>query len=516
MTMNDRPETNAVVVPAVPVKATKWVRFDLKERTIRGVSVTFYKRRARGCWVMDWTCKKLRVQKNTDAFTLEDAAAVAGIAIERVQQEGNGLAAKRRAEQAQRGPCATVSDVLQRLDSEAGRAFWPSSETRRTYATSLRQLAESAAGSYRGVTSGGIESLTLDKVLTEAVLEAFQAGRQGLPRVNVRACLPGNGGANSTLRNVRAIFMEKAVRAVFEGLKLPDLEAFRAVPYLPVKVEGFQEWPVEVYRAFDAGAARLRDLRCDGPLAPGMLVRAVYVPRGHAAREMGDKEGVLLSTGNVRCRDGGADTAADAEVTARVQWVWRGGEVIVHEVPLRHLRAVEVDYSALWLVNACLRRLGLRASELLAARRSWLERRLDRTGVLRWCLVVKDRPEEGFTLLKHGAARNLVLDEELAALLTARGEGWLIGPGMAASARDDLVERLHNTWLRQFIPDRVKANHELRMWAGSLVYRQTGSLGDTAYFLGHRTTVTTERFYARWWQSSAVLDARAVSVAPVG
>lgn len=503
--MNRPDDAHAVNVPGLPVKKTKWVRFDVKERTIRGVSVTFYKRRAGGCWVMDWTCKRLRVQKNTDAFTLEDAAAVAGIAIERVQQEGNGLAAKRRAEQAQRGPCATVSDVLQRLDSDAGRAFWPSSETRRTYATSLRQLAESAAGSYRGVTSGGIESLTLDKVLTAAVLEAFQAGRQGLPRVNVRACLPGNGGANSTLRNVRALFMEKAVSAVFEGLKLPDLEAFRAVPYLPVKVEGFQEWPVEVYRAFDAGAARLRDLRCDGPLAPGMLVRAVYVPRGHAAREMGDKEGVLLEMTN------GEGGMTNGEALARVQWVWRGGEVIVHEVPLRHLRAVEVDYSELWLVNVCLRRLGLRASELLAARRSWLERRPDRAGVLRWCLVVKDRPEEGFTLLKHGAGRNLVLDEELAALLTARGEGWLIGPGLAASARDDLVERLHNTWLRQFIPDRVKANHELRMWAGSLVYRQTGSLSDTAYFLGHRTTVTTERFYARWWQSSAVLDAQAVA-----
>lgn len=505
MTMNDRPETNAVVVPAVPVKATKWVRFDLKERTIRGVSVTFYKRRQHGCWVMDWTCKKVRVQKNTDAFTLEDAAAVAALAIEKIQQEGNGLAAKRRAEQAQRGPCATVGDVLDRLEAEAGRAFWASSETRRTYATSLRQLAESAAGSYRGVTSGGIESLTLDKVLTAEVVERFQAVRQGLPRVNVRACLPGNGGANSTLRNARALLMEKAVGVVFEGLKLPDLEAFRAVPYLPVKVDGFQEWPAEVYAAFDAGAARLREFDAAGELRPGMLVRAVYLPRGHAAREMGDKEGVLLET----LRKG------DGEM-GRVQWVWRGGEVIVHEVPVRHLRAVEVDYSELWLVNACLRRLGLRSSELLAARRSWLERRPDRAGVLRWCLVVKDRPEEGFTLLKHGAGRNLVLDEELAGLLTARGEGWLIGPTMAASARDDLVERLHNTWLRQFIPDRVKANHELRMWAGSLVYRQTGSLGDTAYFLGHRTTVTTERFYARWWQSSAVLDARAVSVAPVG
>lgn len=502
--MNDRPETNAVV-PAVPVKATKWVRFDLKERTIRGVSVTFYKRRQGGCWVMDWTCKKLRVQKNTDAFTLEDAAAVAAMAIEKIQQEGNGLAAKRRAEQAQRGPCATVGDVLDRLEAEAGRAFWPSSETRRTYATSLRQLAESAAGSYRGVTSGGIESLTLDKVLTAEVVERFQAVRQGLPRVNVRACLPGNGGANSTLRNARALLMDKAVGVVFEGLKLPDLEAFRAVPYLPVKVDGFQEWPAEVYAAFDAGAARLREFDAAGELRPGMLVRAVYLPRGHAAREMGDKEGVLMET----LRKG------DGEM-GRVQWVWRGGEVIVHEVPVRHLRAVEVDYSELWLVNACLRRLGLRSSELLAARRSWLERRPDRAGVLRWCLVVKDRPEEGFTLLKHGAGRNLVLDEELAGLLTARGEGWLIGPTMAASARDDLVERLHNTWLRQFIPDRVKANHELRMWAGSLVYRQTGSLGDTAYFLGHRTTVTTERFYARWWQSSAVLDARAVSVAPVG
>lgn len=492
--MNDRPETNVAVVPAVPEKK-KWVRFDVKERTVRGVAVTFYKRRQGGCWVMDWTCKKLRVQKNTDAFTLEDACAVAALAIEKVQQEGNGLAAKRRAEQAQRGPCATVGDLLDRLEAEAGRAFWPSSETRRTYATALRQLAEEAVGS----NLGSLLSSTLDKVLTREVVEGFQARRQGLPRVNVRQVLPGNGGANSTLRNARALLMEKAVGVVFEGLKLPDLEAFRAVPYLPVKVEGFQEWPAEVYAAFDAGAARLREFDAAGDLRPGMLVRAVYLPRGHVAREMGDKEGVLLET-------------VDNGELASVQWVWRGGEVIVHEVPMRHLRAVEVDYAELWLVNACLRRLGLRSSELLAARRSWLEKRPDRAGVMRWCLVVRDRPEEGFTLLKHGAPRNLVLDEELAGLLTGRGEGWLIGPTLAASARDDLVERLHNTWLRQFIPDRVKANHELRMWAGSLVYRQTGSLGDTAYFLGHRTTVTTERFYARWWQSSAVLDARAVSV----
>lgn len=504
--MNIRPDDSVVAVaaavPAGPVKAKKWVRFDVKERVIRGVSVTFYKRRQGGCWVMDWTCKKLRVQKNTDAFTLEDAVAVAALAIEGLQQEGNGLAAKRRAEQAQRGPCATVGEVLERLDSAAGRAFWPSAETRRTYATSLRQLAECGMRNAEGGMRNGIEVLTLDKVLTAEVVELFQAGRQGLPRVNVRACLPGNGGANSTLRNVRALLMPKAVGAVFAGMKLPDLEAFRAVPYLPVKVEGFQEWSAEVYRAFDEGAARLRGFDAAGELQPGMLVRAVYLPRGHAAREMGDKEGVLLET----LRGG------DFEM-GRVQWVWRGGEVIVHEVPRRHLRAVEVDYAEMWLVNACLRRLGLRSSELLAARRSWLERRLDqRAGVMRWCLVVRDRPEEEFMLLKHGAGRNLVLDEELAGLLTARGEGWLIGPGMADTAREELVERLHNTWLRQFIPDRVKANHELRMWAGSLVYRQTGSLDEAKYFLGHRTTVTTERFYARWWQSSAVLDARAVGM----
>jgi integrase len=143
----------------------------------------------------------------------------------------------------------------------------------------------------------------------------------------------------------------------------------------------------------------------------------------------------------------------------------------------------------LWLINVCLRRLGLRAEELLAARREWLEQ--DAQG--RWCLVVKDRP--GWQVLKHGKPRRLLLDAELAGVLLQK-VGFLIADGLGETTRYDLIYRRHSEFLRRFIPDRTKSNHELRMHAASQVYMQQG-LGAAAYFLGDSAS-TTERFYASW------------------
>jgi len=175
----------------------------------------------------------------------------------------------------------------------------------------------------------------------------------------------------------------------------------------------------------------------------------------------------------------------------------------------------------LWLVNAMLRQLGLRDGELYAARRDWIEE--DGTG--RAWLVVRDRGDE-FRILKHGNARRLELDEGLKAVLLPK-EGYLITAhaqvnqpgnwvrttdGLSDSARYDLIYRKHCQWMRQFIPDRTKANHELRMWAGSMVYTNKG-LEAAKYFLGHKSVATTERYYAELLGDKPMLDAAAVAAA---
>lgn len=160
----------------------------------------------------------------------------------------------------------------------------------------------------------------------------------------------------------------------------------------------------------------------------------------------------------------------------------------------------------LWLVNAMLRRLGLRVSELLAARREWIE--VD--GAQAW-LVIKERTD--FKPLKHGSGRRLTLDPELREILLAR-EGYLIADGWARETRRDLVGREHSQFLRQFIPLRRQTNHELRKYAASLVFRREREAGRdglaaAAYFLGD-TIEITRKVYAAYLGGSAMLDADAV------
>lgn len=159
----------------------------------------------------------------------------------------------------------------------------------------------------------------------------------------------------------------------------------------------------------------------------------------------------------------------------------------------------------LWLVNTMLRRLGLRDVELVAARSEWLERRMV-GDQMRTVLVIQSRPD--FKLPKGGRPRTLVLDEELAGILGAR-EGFLVLPDGLPTVRMDLVYRKHSKWMRKFVPESQdgKTNHQLRMYAGSLVLRKTGSMTATAAFLGHKSVATTERYYARHLEASPALSA---------
>ncbi len=180
------------------------------------------------------------------------------------------------------------------------------------------------------------------------------------------------------------------------------------------------------------------------------------------------------------------------------------------------LREVEPE---LWLVNAMLRRLGLRDAELLAARREWIELEYewpaDGMGppMMVAVLVIKDRPDGAFPfqVLKHGSGRRLPLDSELAGLLLGR-EGWLVGAGLSDSGRHELIYRRHSQWMRPFVGEEAaKTNHQLRKYAGSKVFTAHG-LEAAAYFLGDSIS-TTDRYYRAWLKRGAMLDGRAVAVA---
>jgi len=147
----------------------------------------------------------------------------------------------------------------------------------------------------------------------------------------------------------------------------------------------------------------------------------------------------------------------------------------------------------LWRVNLLLRRLGLRNSELAAARRNWIIE--TETG---HALAVEDRPDYQ---LKGVRPRTLPLSPDVAeAVLSVEPpDAHLILPLGNKTDRLALIEREHNQWLRPFIPDRIKGNHELRKHAGSMVLTNHG-LAAAQRFLGHSSQLTTERWYATYLQ----------------
>jgi hypothetical protein len=294
------------------------------------------------------------------------------------------------------------------------------------------------------------ESVSLGDALCRANLERFYSLGQGRngKGVNWVDALDCNGGLNSAIRNVCSLFTKRMVALKFAGLVLPSLTDLRELPRLKVEVHGFQQWPAGVYEQMQAAS-----------------------------------------------------------------------EVMRTEQP------------ELWLVNAMLRRLGLRDMELFMARREWIEVNESWGGdgmgppLVRAWLVIKNRGSE-YKLLKHGRARKLELDVKLQVLLLPKtgylitapvkvampGTGARASDGLGDSARYDLIYRTHCEWMRQWIPDRAKANHELRMYAGSLIYKAHG-LEAAAYFLGHKSTATTEKYYVSWLGDSPMLDGAAVAAA---
>ena len=166
--------------------------------------------------------------------------------------------------------------------------------------------------------------------------------------------------------------------------------------------------------------------------------------------------------------------------------------------------------SDLYLVHLCAKFLGLRASEIEGARRSWFMRAPDRTVDGRewgqWFIDVaptaefRQKASEGavpvraeiigeFALaLKHrplrGSEQGAGSGEEL--------EAYLI----AAPDRAELIYRTHSLWLREFLPaaEFGKTNHELRRWGAQIMEGRYGKEAADA-FLRHTPKTTAERHY---------------------
>lgn len=383
-------------------------------REIHGVSVSFRKRKPGANYTMDFRVGGERFQETTGWPTMADAERAADKRVRELKERKQGLQAAGLAHQKAKGKYATVAEVVACL--EDGAKVWDE-RTLQTYKSSLLRLA-------RVVDAENPEGVGMERVLAESNLERFYAAGQGLAAVNWVDALPMNGGLNSTVRNVKALFRGRVLKIKFRDVKLPDLRVLEDMPAVRHTLDGFSPWPVEVYDAM------------------------------HAASEV-----------------------------------------------------LKTEQPELWLVNAMLRRLGLRDEELLMARRDWIEV----AGKQAW-LKIQNRGAE-FTVLKHGRFRKLELDEELQGLLLPR-EGFLVADGQSTAARFNLIYRTHNQWMRQFIPDRVKGNHELRMHAGSIVYTLHG-LEAASHFLGHKSIVTTERYYASWLASAPKVDAALVAKARV-
>lgn len=194
-------------------------------------------------------------------------------------------------------------------------------------------------------------------------------------------------------------------------------------------------------------------------------------------------------------------------------------ESIVPEDYLRMLEAAAALENAvlpadreLGLINRMLRELGLRNSELLAARADWLVQD-DRTG--RWFFDVRNRPEQGY-VMKGVDAGKLPVSAELLALLRPRLV-WEVGtkipchlimPEGMATHRFDVINREHNAWLKPLVGDirSGKGNHRLRKYVATLLAEQDGVAVASQYLRHAGEAVTLKNYIARRKERLPVVD----------
>lgn len=135
-------------------------------------------------------------------------------------------------------------------------------------------------------------------------------------------------------------------------------------------------------------------------------------------------------------------------------------------------------------------RLALRASEVVAARWNWIER-----GATETTLAVIKRSDFDPKGSEGRVPISPELLQELESYRNGRADTDYIIVAPTDTDRRALVERQLSKWLRTFIPDRPKTNHELRKHCISIVLTKTKSIAHAQRFARHASPETTMQVY---------------------
>lgn len=155
------------------------------------------------------------------------------------------------------------------------------------------------------------------------------------------------------------------------------------------------------------------------------------------------------------------------------------------------------DQARVYLVYLLMSRLGLRNSEVAAARWSWIERRTDGSAEF----VIERRTD---FRPKNRRARRQDIDAGLLAEIDrfrALPDAWII-EAPNRTERENICHRKINQWLRTMMPaEREKCAYELRKHAASIIVSRPesegGGIAAAARFLGD-TIATTEKHYGSY------------------
>ena len=163
------------------------------------------------------------------------------------------------------------------------------------------------------------------------------------------------------------------------------------------------------------------------------------------------------------------------------------------EAMMAAVPALDRTQPELGLVNALLRQTGLRSGYVEAARGAWLETHEGLT-----FMVIRNRPEEGFRKKRGTRDQQIPIGPGLAARLAGR-TGFLVLPAGTAAARQDLVSKQHNSWLKALIGgvgERGQGNHRLRDTVASVLWSvDCPTAAQEA--LGHSSVDTTAKHYGK-------------------
>ena len=141
----------------------------------------------------------------------------------------------------------------------------------------------------------------------------------------------------------------------------------------------------------------------------------------------------------------------------------------------------------LWAIHLMVRLLGMRDSEILAARRSWLGKEDGQ-----WCIRIIKREEDEWTPKRSEGS---IAVPDVLMEYFKRQDDYLI-PATSYTTRYNLIYRRHNEWLRKFLPPRVKGAHELRKHFGALIATKEKSIYVAAQMLRVSLSVAEHHYTA--------------------